>query len=99
MESENAIHWEPIYTTVKMIAAGKEKVEEAIVHFLTVINIDPENVVAHNNLGAAFYSQDNLEEAHKHFSEALRLQPDDDDVRSNLEMISRLLETSESNRL
>ncbi len=29
VESENAVHWEPIYTTVSLIIAGKEHVDEA----------------------------------------------------------------------
>jgi tetratricopeptide (TPR) repeat protein len=51
----------------------KGKVKEAIAHFKTAVEIDPEYASAHINLGASYVRLRQHEKALAHFSEAIRL--------------------------
>jgi Tfp pilus assembly protein PilF len=43
--------------------------------FERALDVTTDNYVAHNNLGLIFYNQGELDDAHDHFSEALRIKP------------------------
>ena len=59
---------------------------EAIDHLRIVLELKPDAVEAHNNLGIALASEGRLDDAIVHFQQALRLNPAFDDARRNLTM-------------
>jgi len=48
------------------------------------LRLNPNNALAHNNLGVVLYHLKRYEEAEKEFREALRLKPNLDDAHDNL---------------
>jgi Flp pilus assembly protein TadD len=50
-----------------------------------VLDIDPDNARAHNNMGIAVAKQGKFDEAVHHFSEALRIDPHHASARKNLQ--------------
>ena len=64
--------------------AAQGKTEEAIVHYLEALRLQPDFVEAHNNLGVALADRGKIDEAFAHFSEALRLKPDNPEAHNNL---------------
>lgn len=52
--------------------------------FDAALKRDPDNKVAHNNLGVVAFRQERLDDAEKHFSAALKLDQDYQESRSNL---------------
>jgi spermidine synthase len=57
---------------------------EAVDEFLAALQLMPESVEAHNNLGIALASQGKLEQAIDEFRRALAVQPDFEDAKRNL---------------
>ena len=51
---------------------------------LRALEVQPDRVNAHRNLGSVLALQGNLDEAIAHYQQALRLKPDYDEVRANL---------------
>jgi tetratricopeptide (TPR) repeat protein len=62
----------------------QEKLEEAILKYKAALRLDPNDAIAHNNLGLALYAQGKLEEAIACCRQALRLNPNDAVPHSNL---------------
>jgi len=56
------------------------------------IALDPGFSWPHNNLGALYYDEGKLEKAKKEFEEALRLDPDDNTAKENIELLKRKME-------
>ena len=56
----------------------------AITHLTQVVRNQPDNADAHNALGFAFRSQNQMDGAFKHFREALRLDPKHRSAHENL---------------
>ncbi|NYT19489.1 MAG: translation initiation factor IF-2 subunit gamma [Methanosarcinales archaeon] len=75
VESENAIHWEPIFTTVKMIAAGSDKVEEATPGGLLALGtgLDPSITKSDSLTGQVAGAPDTLPPTHDSFTLELKL--------------------------
>jgi protein O-mannosyl-transferase len=54
---------------------GRNRLEEAIDHYLKALEIRPDYVDARNNLGAALVRRGNPDEAIKHYGEVLKVKP------------------------
>ncbi|MCJ7538108.1 MAG: tetratricopeptide repeat protein, partial [Desulfobacterales bacterium] len=63
---------------------GAKRAAEAIPHYLTVLQKQPNQARVHNNLGNALLSLGKSSQAEQHYSEALRLNPDYARARNNL---------------
>jgi superkiller protein 3 len=61
------------------------RIEEAIDHFSTAVQLDPGYLQAYNSLGIALAKQGRYEEAIKQFSAALKINPEYKSARLNLE--------------
>jgi len=61
-----------------------DRTEEAIAWFRASLNLAPNSVEAHNNLGIALGIQGRLDDAIEHFRQALVIQPDFEKARRNL---------------
>lgn len=71
-----------------LIAQGKTS--EGFGCFLKAIELDPDNPLAHNNLGV-LYSKGNVKKALQHLTLASKLNPTDKAIRENLERIRRII--------
>jgi Flp pilus assembly protein TadD len=63
---------------------------EAIAEFTIALQLRPNYGNAHNNLGSALASMGRIDEAITHFSEAVRLMPESEEARRNLEYATSL---------
>ena len=61
------------------------RIQEAIEHYVTALQLDPEYAEAYNNLGVALAKQGRFAEAIKQFSAALEIYPGYENARRNLE--------------
>jgi tetratricopeptide (TPR) repeat protein len=61
-----------------------EEVEEAIKHFRRALELKPDYVQAHNNLGLALSGRGRFDEAIRHYRKALEIQPDYVEARINI---------------
>ena len=68
------------------------KLEQARACFLDVVNTDRENKEAFNNLGVIEFKLDNLEDALRHVSSALALDPEYRDAHDNLVVIQNAID-------
>ena len=64
---------------------------DAVAHYKEALALGPGTAVLHNGLGVAFAKLKDYGLAYEHFSEALRLDPDLNPARKNLESVSKLL--------
>jgi Ca-activated chloride channel homolog len=73
------------------------KHEDSMTAFRKVYKDDDPNVVAdaHYNTGNALFMQKKLDEAVVEYTEALKIRPDDEDAKFNLELARRLLQQHE----
>jgi protein O-GlcNAc transferase len=62
---------------------GAGRMEDALSAFHKALDIDPENVAAHNNIGVYFWQTGDHKMALQHFNEALRIDPENMDAISN----------------
>jgi len=62
----------------------KGKVDEAIVHYQTALQINPDYAEAHINLGNALLQRGKVDEAIVHYQTALQIHPDDAKAQANL---------------
>jgi Flp pilus assembly protein TadD len=58
--------------------------------FKKILEINPNNADAHNNLGIAFAQKDEVNEAISQFQEALRLNPNNTNAQQNLEKVQAI---------
>ena len=64
---------------INLIGSSYQRLGEnkkAIDIFLHILNLDNKNIAAYNNLGNAFKSMRNFEEAEKNYKQALEIKPD-----------------------
>ncbi len=64
--------------------AGLRNLDEAIASFGKAVQIKPDYVEAHNNLGLALQSRGRFEEAIASFGKALQIKPDYAEAHNNL---------------
>ena len=62
----------------------QQQFKEAVDEFRAALQLMPDSVEAHNNLGIALASQGKLDEAIEEFKRALAVQPDFEDAKRNL---------------
>ncbi|MDM8554377.1 tetratricopeptide repeat protein [Desulfococcaceae bacterium HSG7] len=61
-----------------------QNIDEAIYHYLEALQIKPDFVKAHNNLGITFMKKGKTDDAVIHFQKALQISPNNKAVRNNL---------------
>ena len=66
------------------------KPEQAVFHFENALRLNPGLGSAHNDLGALFANQGELERAAIHFQRALEIDPENDLTKRNLELLQKL---------
>ncbi len=64
--------------------AGRGQVDEAIAHYRKALEIKPDYVEAHNNLGNALAGRGEVDEAIAHYRKALEIKPDYAEAHNNL---------------
>ena len=69
------------------VLAMQDKLEEAVTEFETALRLDASDPQTHYNIGLALLQQKKTAEAAKHFRESLRLNPNQADVRRQLESL------------
>lgn len=84
------------HNQLAIIFAGQGLSEKAIFHFSEAARLDPNNPMAHFNLGLALTSVERDGEAVEQFREALRLEPEFAQARANLEKALRRQQKSSS---
>ena len=65
------------------------KLPDAIRHYETALQIEPDYAEAHNNLGAVLVGLGRLQEAIGHYEQAVRIKPDNAEAHNNLGMVLR----------
>ena len=76
--AQEAVNANPNYAPSQVALANIlliDNVPQAIEHYRQAIKLNPDHTIAHNNLGTALISQNDLAGAEKEFSEALRVDP------------------------
>jgi protein O-GlcNAc transferase len=66
----------------------------AIRHYTKVIELDPEVVEAHYNLGLAYAMERKLKQAISEWEKVLQLDPHHTSARNNLEKAKRMMDAS-----
>ena len=64
---------------------------DAIERYQRALNLAPDDVEAHNNLGYTLASEGHIDEALPHFERALALNPGDENARRNLAQAREVL--------
>jgi tetratricopeptide (TPR) repeat protein len=62
----------------------KRRMDEAITHFQTALQIKPDYAEAHDNLGNALFQKGRVDEAITHYQTALQIRPDNAKAHNNL---------------
>ena len=71
---------------VALDLTAKGQLDAGIATWKKVLELDPRNAKAHNNLGVALLRQGNFAEAKAHFQQALEIDPDYTDAQNDLGM-------------
>jgi tetratricopeptide (TPR) repeat protein len=80
---KNPSSWMP-HQNLGMILASQGKLDEAIHHYETSLDLKPDDPVSHYNMGSVLDETGAYREAVREYKEAIRLQPDFPDAYSNL---------------
>ncbi len=76
-----------IHTNLGTALYNQGKVNEATIHLLEALRINPDYALTHSTLGVAFHSQGKIDKAIYHYSEALRIKSDDPLTHYNLGIV------------
>lgn len=74
----------------------ENKLEEAEVEFLKLIELAPEEAMGYANLGIVYMRMGKYEEAEEQLEKAVELNPDDSDIRLNLAQVYDLTDKKEA---
>jgi len=77
-----------ILNTLGKIYFNQGKIDKVIKKCKEIIEVDPTNIPAYENLGTMYYRKGNLKEAKEVFNKLLQLQPDNPKARQMLKAIS-----------
>lgn len=80
---KNPSSWMP-HQNLGMILAAQGKLEDAIHHYKTSLDLKPDDPVSRYNMGSVLDENGAYEEAVREYKEAIRLKPDFPDAYSNL---------------
>lgn len=75
------------------IFARKGKCDSAIIYFEKIIELNPNEPEAYNNLGYCYYTLDQLQKAKQMFEKALELKPDLTSAQKSLETVEQDLKS------
>lgn len=64
--------------------SAANKLQEAIPHYVSAVQLDADNLEAHNGLGVCYAMLGRMDEAAKQFAEVLRVHPNDSGAHMNL---------------
>ena len=84
------------WNNLGILAAREGKMPEAISYFQEALRLDPDHLVALDNLGAAYRQLQNWDEARKTLERALKVKPDDPEANYSLGMV--FAQTGDSDR-
>ena len=73
-----------IFEVLAAAYMSSENLEKSIEIYQKILQLDPEHVDAHNNLGMAFYDKGEFNEALDHYQKAVHIDPDFSDAHYNL---------------
>ena len=77
--------WVDPRINVGAIYLMQDRLSEAATQYAAILQVDPENAEAHNNLAIALHGMGRREDAIRHFREAVRYNPGWEQARENLE--------------
>ena len=77
---------------------GQKRYDEALVHARESLHINPAQARAHDTIGSIMLARGDLEQAREHITEALRLQPDDEDAMQNLQQLQATFKNANDKR-
>lgn len=77
---------------------GQQRYEEALNHARESLRINPAQHKAHDVIGSIMLSRGDLDLARQHITEALRLQPDDEDAMHNLRQLQSTFNNANDRR-
>ena len=83
------------WNNLGILAAREGKMPEAISYFQEALRVDPDHVVALDNLGAAYRQLQDWDEARKTLERALKVKPDDAEANYSLGMVFAQTDDSE----
>lgn len=86
MVAQNTNAWEA-HHRLGVLAARRRHFDEARQHFAAALAIQPENAQLLNDIGYAYYLQDDLSQAETHLRQALALNPYDRAAHNNLGLV------------
>ncbi|MCC9605887.1 tetratricopeptide repeat protein [Blastopirellula sp. JC732] len=86
---------DPIAHNMLGVCLTKEDDEQAALHFLTAIQLDPQSVEAHNNVADLFVRLGRYDLAQAHLKAALAVDPQNSTVRRNLAAVEQAIAASE----
>lgn len=82
------------YNNLGIALAQKGQFDEALAEYQKALTIDPGNYSALNNYGLALAEKGQLDQAIIQFKKALEIRKNGEEARKNLELATRLLETT-----
>ncbi len=83
------------WNNLGLLAARQGKMPEAVAYFREALRLDPDHVVALDNLGAAYRQMQNWDEARNILERALKVKPDDPEANYGLGMVFAQIGDSE----
>ncbi|MFW6129104.1 MAG: tetratricopeptide repeat protein [Candidatus Aminicenantaceae bacterium] len=79
-------------------AAQKNLWDEALFRWKKIIESNPDSAAAHNNLAVAYEVKRQWEKAKCEYEIALKLDPDNELIKSNFESLIKLIETDKNEK-
>jgi tetratricopeptide (TPR) repeat protein/peroxiredoxin len=83
------------WNNLGLLATREGRTAEAIPYFQEALRLNPDHLIALDNLGNAYRQQKNWDEARKTLERALRVSPDDPEANYSLGMVFAQLDDSE----
>jgi len=78
-----------VHYNLALVLDVRKQQREAEAEYARVLELNPDNLKARNNLGLLEYGRADFDGAEHQFREALRIKPGDPIAQSNLELVLR----------
>jgi hypothetical protein len=88
--------YDPAYALLGATLAEQKQFEEAIAMLHKAVELNPRDATSWITLGKVYFVQGNVAEMERHYGEALRLRPDDIELRREFEQLRGRLHSNES---